>query len=198
MSDLFHPDIPEWYLKAVVAVMVDTPWHTFQVLTKRADRLSSLLRNSLSFAAKCEHIWWGVSVEDKKYGLPRITHLVKSGAAVKFLSVEPLLEDLGEIDLAGVDWVIVGGESGQGARPMNAHWVSNVQRCCQRFAVPFFFKQWGGRNKKLAGRLLNGQTYDEMPEIKRAALPERADRINRSLNLAEKLRGDSAFVQIHV
>lgn len=109
------------------------------------------------------HIWWGVSVENRKYGLPRIEHLRAAPAAMKFLSIEPLLEDVGEIDLTGIDWVIVGGESGSGARPMLREWVVSIRRQCRQYGVPFFFKQWGGVRKKSAGRLLDGRTYDEMP-----------------------------------
>lgn len=144
-------------------VMQLANWHTYQVLTKRADRMRAMLAGPLSFAARDEHIWWGVSVEDKKYGLPRMEALRNTPAAMKFLSVEPLLEDLGKLELQGIDWVIVGGESGHGARPMEKDWVLNIQRQCKAAKVHFFFKQWGGVRKKKAGRLLNGRTYDDMP-----------------------------------
>ena len=165
MSDLFQEDIELEYIIKVVKVMVAANWHIYQVLTKRAERMKELLNNELAFAAKCKHIWWGVSVEDKKYGLPRIEHLRDSIAGVKFLSIEPLLEDLGEINLSGIDWVIVGGESGFGARPMEKSWIDSILHQCQSSNTPFFFKQWGGRNKKLSGRLLNGITYDQMPTL---------------------------------
>jgi protein gp37 len=163
MSDLFQDGVPDSYVEQVVRVMQMANWHTYQVLTKRADRMRDMLAGSLAFAAQDEHIWWGVSVEDKKYGLPRLSALRETSAAMRFLSVEPLLEDLGEINLTGIDWVIVGGESGHGARPMEKDWVLNIQRQCRAAKVDFFFKQWGGVQKKKAGRILNGRTYDEMP-----------------------------------
>jgi protein gp37 len=144
-------------------VMVRADWHTYQILTKRSERMRDLLKTRLRFAAAKSHIWWGVSVENRVYGLPRIAHLRSSSAAVKFLSVEPLLEDVGELDLSGIDWVIVGGESGFGARPMRREWVISIRRQCRQNRVPFFFKQWGGVHKSKAGRLLDGRTYDEMP-----------------------------------
>jgi protein gp37 len=165
MSDLFLEDVELDYILKVVKVMVAANWHTYQVLTKRAERMKQLLNNELAFAAKAKHIWWGVSVEDKKYGLPRIEHLQNSIAQVKFLSIEPLLEDLGQINLFGIDWVIVGGESGRSARPIEKRWVDSMLHQCQAAQVPFFFKQWGGRNKKETGRLLNDRTYDQMPII---------------------------------
>jgi protein gp37 len=125
--------------------------------------MRDLLRTRLRFAAAKPHIWWGVSVENRKHGLPRIDHLRSTPAAVKFLSIEPLLEDLGTINLSRIDWVIVGGESGFGARPMLPQWVTSIRSQCREHGVPFFFKQWGGVRKKRTGRLLDGQTYDEMP-----------------------------------
>ena len=163
MSDLFHPSVPDHYVAQVADVMIEANWHTFQVLTKRADRLESALNTYLSKAASSLHIWWGVSVEDKKHGIPRIQHLRKSAAVVKFLSVEPLLEDLGKLNLNGIDWVIAGGESGPGARNMEAAWVDSVRLQCEAKKVAFFFKQWGGVRKAKTGRLLNGRTYDELP-----------------------------------
>lgn len=163
MSDLFHEDVPDDYIAAVAEVMVQADWHTYQVLTKRAERMCALLETRLRFAAAKPHIWWGVSVENQKYGLPRIEHLRSAPAAVRFLSIEPLLEDLGALNLAHIHWVIVGGESGFGARPMKREWVVSIRRQCRRYGVPFFFKQWGGTQKKKAGRELDGRTYDEMP-----------------------------------
>jgi protein gp37 len=139
-------------------------WHTFQVLTKRAERLKELLCGRMRVAAEREHIRWGVSVEDKKYGLPRIMHLQDAPASVRFLSIEPLLEGLGEFDLSGISWAIVGGESGPGARPMRKEWVISVRNQCRKYRVPFFFKQWGGVRKAKNGRLLDDRTYDEYPE----------------------------------
>ena len=163
MSDLFHADVPDAYIEIVARVMMEARWHTFQVLTKRSERLRNLLSTTIRFAADAEHIWWGVSVENRKHGLPRIEHLRDAPARVRFLSVEPLLEDLGDIDLTGIHWVIVGGESGRGAREMKRDWVVSIQKQCSGASVPFFFKQWGGVRKKAAGRELDGLTYNELP-----------------------------------
>jgi protein gp37 len=163
MSDLFHDAFPDEYIEAVANVMVKADWHTYQVLTKRSARLASLLRGRLRFAAEAQHIWWGVSVEDKKYGLPRLRDLQGSPASVRFLSVEPLLEGLGRLNLNGIHWVIVGGESGHGARPLRKEWVTEIRDQCIDADVPFFFKQWGGVRKKRAGRELDGKTYDGFP-----------------------------------
>lgn len=163
MSDLFHADVPDDYIRACVDVMAAASWHTYQVLTKRSERLRDLLRTTLADAARLPHIWWGVSVENRKHGLPRVEHLRAAPAAVRFLSIEPLLEDLGQIDLRKIDWVIVGGESGAGARPMKREWVTNIRDQCRRAKVRFFFKQWGGVRKCETGRELDGRTHDEMP-----------------------------------
>jgi protein gp37 len=163
MSDLFHKDVPDSYVSAVADVMRVANWHTYQVLTKRSDRLAEMLRGDLLKHAKESHIWWGVSVEDRKYGLPRIEDLRAAPAAVRFLSIEPLLEDIGTINLKGISWVIVGGESGHGARPMHPEWVRSIRDQCEDAGVQFFFKQWGGVHKSVAGRILDGQTYDDMP-----------------------------------
>jgi protein gp37 len=169
MSDLFHKDVPDEYVEEVCRVMERANWHTYQVLTKRSSRMRNLLQTRLGYAAKLPHVWWGVSVEDRAHGLPRVEHLRQAPAAVRFLSVEPLLEDLGELNLEGISWVIVGGESGPGARPMEKAWVESIRRQCEGAGVPFFFKQWGGVRKKQAGRDLNGRTYDDMP--RRVSLP---------------------------
>ncbi len=176
MSDLFQPEVPDAYIEDVVRVMVEANWHTYQVLTKRSERLRDLLSAKLRFASKQPHIWWGVSVEDKRYGLPRVEHLRAAPAAVKFLSIEPLLEDLGAFDISGLDWAIIGGESGHGARPMEEEWVDKILKLCRREDVAFFFKQWGGIHKSTAGRLLHGKTYDEMPDLSVAAIPSRTIR----------------------
>lgn len=165
MSDLFHEAVPDDYIAAVAQIMVAAPWHTFQVLTKRAERMRQLLSKRLSFAAPHSHIWWGVSVENRRIGVPRIGHLQASDAQIRFLSIEPLLEDLGDLRLSGIHWVIVGGESGPGARPMKQEWVLSIKRQCSQSGIPFFFKQWGGVRKKRAGRELEGRTYDEMPSV---------------------------------
>ncbi len=177
MSDLFHKDVDDSYIQAVVKVMELANWHTYQVLTKRSERMRDLLATKLTDAAALPHIWWGVSVENKKHGLPRIDHLRQAPAAVRFLSVEPLLEDLGPTNLDGISWVIVGGESGAGARPMAEEWVLSIRDQCRQAGVPFFFKQWGGWNKKAAGRLLDGRTYDEMPARVQNPVPGRKERL---------------------
>jgi protein gp37 len=181
MSDLFQPGVPDDYIEDVVRVMVEANWHTYQVLTKRSERLLELLSTKLKFAATARHIWWGVSVEDKRYGLPRIKHLRANPAAVKFLSIEPLLEDLGVFDVSGIDWIIVGGESGAGARPMKQAWVENILKLSRRQKVAFFFKQWGGVRKLKTGRLLRGRTYDEMPTLEAADIPQRKVRLTSAL-----------------
>ncbi len=164
MSDLFHDQVPEAYISRVAASMRLARWHTYQVLTKRSERLRDMLRGSLREAATEDHIWWGVSVEDRKYGMPRIADLQASPAAVRFLSVEPLLEDIGKLPLEGISWVIVGGESGPGARPMKEDWVLSIREQCKAAGVAFFFKQWGGVRKKKAGRTLRGRTHDAIPK----------------------------------
>ncbi|MHB0884511.1 MAG: DUF5131 family protein [Bacillota bacterium] len=158
MSDLFHEDVPLSFILRVFEVMQKASWHRFQVLTKRSQRLASL-NNYLTWPP---NVWMGVSVEDEPVK-SRIDDLRKSGARVKFLSVEPLLGPLGTMDLRNIDWVIVGGESGPGARAMDPSWVSDVRDQCQAADVAFFFKQWGGVNKKRSGRELDGRTWDEMP-----------------------------------
>lgn len=163
MSDLFHEGVPTDYILRVAQTMKSASWHTFQVLTKRANRLRNLLDRELYEVSQLPHIWWGVSVENRKHGLPRIDELRAAPAVVRFLSIEPLLEDLGRIDLAGISWVIVGGESGPGAREMRAEWVRPIREQCVSAKVPFFFKQWGGVRKHETGRRLDGSTYDELP-----------------------------------
>ena len=158
MSDLFHVDVPLPYIKQVFEVMKRAHWHQFQVLTKRAERIEEL-NASLKWEP---NIWMGVSVENQKYAY-RIDHLRKTGAHVKFLSIEPLIGPIGKLNLRGIDWVIVGGESGPGARPMDAEWVTGIRDQCQRANVAFFFKQWGGVQKKKTGRTLEGRTWNEMP-----------------------------------
>lgn len=176
MSDLFHPQIPDSFVIQVAEVMMQANWHSYQVLTKRAERLERLLSGPLAFATKTKHIWWGVSVENIKHGKPRIELLRRSPATIRFLSVEPLLEDLGEIDLTDIHWVIVGGESGPGARPLDERWVLNLLRSCREQRVPFFFKQWGGVSKKKNGRKLRGRTYDQLPAIQESPVPPLAER----------------------
>jgi protein gp37 len=159
MSDLFHKDVPVDYVQRVFAIMRDAHWHRFQVLTKRANRL----RDIAAYLPWAPNIWMGVSVESRKYR-PRVDALRDTGAHVKFLSLAPLLGPLDDMNLAGIDWVIVGGESGPGARPIKLEWVTDLRDQCRRAGVSFFFKQWGGRNKKRTGRVLEGRTWDQMPQ----------------------------------
>jgi protein gp37 len=168
MSDLFHEKVPFEYIHRVFDVMSHTPQHTFQVLTKRASRMAEFCLGTTVPA----NVWLGVSVENRKHGLPRIPILRGVNAQVRFLSVEPLLEDLGSFDLSGIHWVIVGGESGKKARPMKPEWVENVKNLCDVADVAFFFKQWGTwgadgqkRSKHANGRRLHGQVWDRMPAL---------------------------------
>lgn len=176
MSDLFHEQVPADYVRKVTRVMQLADWHTYQVLTKRATRMADLLTTELADAASLPHVWWGVSVEDRRFGLPRIDQLRRVPSAVRFLSIEPLIEDLGRLDLEGIHWVIVGGESGTRPRPMDADWVRSIRDQCMLAGVPFFFKQWGGTRKKAAGRILDGMTYDEFPETESQPMPDRGSR----------------------
>jgi len=159
MSDLFHKDVPTEYIQEVFRVMREAYWHRFQVLTKRSLRLLRL-SPELKWSP---NIWMGVSVETQKYTF-RIDHLRETGAHVKFLSLEPLLGALPNLHLKSIDWAIVGGESGPGARVMRPEWVIDIRNQCQAAGVPFFFKQWGGTNKKKSGRILENRTWDEMPQ----------------------------------
>ncbi len=160
MSDLFHDDVPVEFVQKVFAVMRSAHWHIFQVLTKRSERLLDL-SPEIDWP---DNVWMGVSVENSNYTF-RIDHLRSTQANIKFLSLEPLLGPLQNLKLSGIDWVIVGGESGPGARPMQKEWAIEIKEQCQRAGVPFFFKQWGGVNKKRAGRILEGQTWDELPKF---------------------------------
>lgn len=163
MSDLFHKDVPLSFIQKVFKVMNDNPQHTFQVLTKRADLLLRY-NEKLNWTP---NIWMGVSVEDERV-LDRVDYLIQTDAYIKFLSCEPLIGPLPGLNLTGIDWVIVGGESGRKPRPMQEQWVIDIQKKCSEAEVAFFFKQWGGTNKKKAGRSLNGQTYSEMPALETA------------------------------
>jgi protein gp37 len=158
MSDLFHEDVPLAYIREVFGVMTQAHWHRFQILTKRADRLEEL-SSALCWAP---NIWMGVSVESDRFRR-RIDHLRVTGAQIKFLSLEPLLAPLPGLNLTGIDWVIVGGESGPRARPMDPAWAVDLRDQCRNANVPFFFKQWGGKNKKQAGRVLEGRVWNQMP-----------------------------------
>lgn len=167
MSDLFHEQMPNDFLDKIFKIIEQTPQHIYQILTKRENRMAEY------FADKVppKNVWLGVTVEDKKSGLPRIEKLRAIPATIKFLSMEPLLEDLGEVDLSGIDWVIVGGESGPKARPMKEEWVNNIKKQCEKYGIPFFFKQWGTwgadmvkRNKKKNGRMFQGKLWEEYPQ----------------------------------
>lgn len=178
MSDLFHERVPDEYIDKVFAVIAQTPQHTYQILTKRAARMARYFKTR----TPPSNAWLGVSVEDRKYGVPRIDHLRKVPASIRFLSVEPLLSDVGDLDLTEIHWVIVGGESGPKARPMKMEWAEAVRVQCQEQGVSFFFKQWGGwgadgkkRAKAANGRELSGRTWDEMPvRVIRRISPEQA------------------------
>ena len=179
MSDLFHEDVPVDYVRSVFEIMRAADWHIYQVLTKRSRRMRDVVRALPSSLRPRQHIWLGVSVEDRKHGLPRIVDLQDTAAPVRFLSVEPLIEDVGEIDLDGIDWVIVGGESGPGARPMRREWVRSLRRQCRQASVPFFFKQWGGVQKSKQGRELDGRTHDELPDVPLGTPPPTSERRRR-------------------
>ena len=173
MADLFHEDVPDDFIDRVLATIRQSPRHTYQILTKRAERLPRFFANR----PVPPNVWLGVTVEDRRHGLPRIEHLRRVSARVRFLSVEPLLEDLGPLDLGGIDWVIAGGESGPDARPMREEWALGVRDQCLATGVAFVFKQWGAwgpdgvrRDKKANGRLLAGRVWDERPEIVGALL----------------------------
>jgi protein gp37 len=176
MSDVFHEAVPDDYVVQVASVMHQANWHVYQVLTKRSERMARLLGSKLAHVARQPHIWWGVSVEDRRYGLPRVDVLRRTPAAVKFLSIEPLLEDLGRVDLRGIDWVIVGGESGPGARPMRRSWVRGIRDQCREGGVPFFFKQWGGVRKQETGRRLDGRLHSGLPPRSHGPVPEAGER----------------------
>lgn len=158
MSDLFHEKVPVPFIQSVFNIMHEASWHTFQILTKRSSRLADIA-NSLNW---CSNIWVGVSVENSK-NLYRVQDLLNVPAEVRFLSLEPLLGPLPELELTGISWVIVGGESGPGARPLKKHWVVDIRDRCKELSMPFFFKQWGGVRKKKNGREIDGRTWDEMP-----------------------------------
>lgn len=173
MADLFHEDVPDTFIDRVLATIHRTPWHTYQLLTKRAERLPDFFANR----PVPPNVWLGVTVEDRRYGLPRIDLLRQIPARVRFLSVEPLLEDLGPLDLDGIDWVIVGGESGPEARPMRPEWALAVRDSCEATDVAFTFKQWGAwgsdgvrRDKKANGRMLAGQIWNGRPVVRGSLL----------------------------
>ena len=163
MSDLFHKDVPTNFIDDVFKTMETADWHVFQILTKRSPLMRDYLHRRYGPRLAPRHIWCGVSVEDNK-AAARIRHLQEAPLSTRFLSIEPLLGPVGDIDIEGISWVIVGGESGPGARPMNADWVREIRDNCVDSQVPFFFKQWGGVFKKRTGRTLDGRTWDQMPQ----------------------------------
>ena len=162
MSDLFHKDIPTGFIDQVFDTMERADWHIFQVLTKRSSLMRNYLRRRYGEGIAPEHIWCGVSVEDDTV-VSRVRHLQESPVAVRFLSMEPLIGPVNGISMSGISWVIVGGESGPNARPIDESWVLDIRALCKENDVPFFFKQWGGRTPKAGGRLLQGQEYNDMP-----------------------------------
>jgi len=194
MSDLFHEKVPFDYIGRVFDVMRRTPQHTFQVLTKRAERMAEFCEG----ATVPENVWLGVSVENRKYGLPRIPVLRGIDAPIRFLSIEPLLEDLGRFDLSDIHWAIVGGESGNKARPMKPAWVDGIKQQCDEAGVNFFFKQWGGVQKSKYGRVLNGRTYDEIPARSSRHIPSRIERLTLARTIAQLADGwpDAPLVQL--
>lgn len=175
MSDIFHDDVPEAFIQRIFSTMRRATWHTFQVLTKRAERLEKL-GCRLDWPP---NVWMGVTVESPKY-LYRLERLRKTPAHIRFISFEPLLESLGEINLDKIHWAIVGGESGPKARPIDEAWVIDIRDRCRSAGVPFFFKQWGGTNKKKAGRLLDGRTWDEIPYASFLTIPKSHERLMAS------------------
>ncbi|MEW5978912.1 MAG: phage Gp37/Gp68 family protein [Acidobacteriota bacterium] len=180
MSDMFHKDVPASFIHWMFNVMRRASWHQFQVLTKRSQRLLEM-SSSIDWP---DNVWMGVSVESQDFVF-RIDHLRHTDAAIKFLSLEPLLGPLPKLDFRGIDWAIVGGESGPGARPMDPEWVLDIKSQCQKAGVPFFFKQWGGFNKKKTGRLLQGRTWDELPSVLDSHLG-RGGRPNTSASLSSR------------
>lgn len=179
MSDLFQDAVPQSYIAQVFDAMAGADWHVYQVLTKRAERMRASVATLPSRLVAMRHVWLGVSVEDRRYGLPRIDELRATPAATRFLSVEPLLEDLGVLDLSGINWVIVGGESGHGARKMDPEWVRSIRDQCDEQEVPFFFKQWGGVQKSKTGRALDGRVHNGLPQIVCGGVPRRDERLKR-------------------
>jgi protein gp37 len=191
MSDLFHRDVDDVFIEAVFRIMIAADWHVFQVLTKRADRMKAFVSRVFPDLDMYPHIWLGVSVENKQHGLPRIDDLRETAGAVRFLSVEPLLENLGKLALNGIHWVIVGGESGRAPREMRPEWARSVRDQCMRQKVPFFFKQWGGKNKKANGRKLDNEFHDEFPEVN--IRPKELESRRRALDDLARVLEQGAF-----
>lgn len=174
MSDLFHKDIPKAHIAAVFDTMEAADWHVYQVLTKRSSLLQKFINERYNKKPTPPHMWFGVSVESEQTA-SRIAHLQKANASVRFLSIEPLIAPVGTLNLEGIDWVIVGGESGPHARPMEKHWVTDIRNQCLDARVAFFFKQWGGRSPKSGGRLLDGREWNQFPKAKGTHYPAELD-----------------------
>lgn len=187
MSDLFQDAVSIAFIRTTLSVMASADWHIYQVLTKRGERMRDVLSRLPASLVHQRHIWMGVSVEDRKYGLPRLQQLRDTPAAMRFLSIEPLLEDLGSLDLRHIDWVIVGGESGPGARPMKEEWVWAIYHQCAEAGIPFFFKQWGGVQKGKTGRLLGERTFDAFPDVKARPAPGLVERRQKVEHLRHTL-----------
>jgi len=164
MSDLFHKKIPTDYIDKVFSVMETADRHIYQILTKRSSLMEKYLKRRYASGKAPPHVWCGVSIEDEKT-MVRLKHLQKAPAAVRFLSFEPLLGPIGKMNLAGISWVIVGGESGPKARPMEQSWVIDIKKVCEKKKIPFFFKQWGGRTPKAGGRLLEDREWSQFPSL---------------------------------
>jgi protein gp37 len=177
MSDLFHKGIPRAYVSAVFDTMEKADWHVYQVLTKRSSLMQKFISDRYKESLAPPHMWFGVSLENEK-AASRIAHLQKANASIRFLSIEPLIGPVGNVPLDGIAWVIVGGESGYGARPMNPAWVTDIRDQCVDGGVAFFFKQWGGRSPKAGGRLLDGREWNQFPPTHRAASPQLELRIS--------------------
>jgi protein gp37 len=171
MSDLFHKEIPRVYVSAVFDTMEKANWHIYQVLTKRSSLMQKFINDRYKERPAPTHMWFGVSIENEK-ATSRIVHLQKANANIRFLSIEPLIAPVGKISLDGIAWVIVGGESGYGARPMKQEWVTDVRDQCVAASVAFFFKQWGGRSPKAGGRLLDGREWNQFPPTRHAESPQ--------------------------
>ncbi|MCK6445792.1 MAG: phage Gp37/Gp68 family protein [Planctomycetes bacterium] len=179
MSDLFQERVKPEFVAQVFQVMTLADWHHFRILTKRASRMRELLSGKLARAASRPHIGLGVSVEDREHGLPRIDELRRTPAGLRFVAFEPLLEDLGRVDLRGIDWVLVAGESGPHARPMQKEWVLSLRDQCATANVPFYFKGWGGPTRDAGGRKLERRTHEAVPKAAKLDVPPRAERRKR-------------------
>ncbi|TGK45947.1 phage Gp37/Gp68 family protein [Leptospira bouyouniensis] len=196
MSDLFHESFSDEYLYKVFTVMREANWHIYQILTKRPLRMKQLFDSKLKEFSELENIWLGVTVENCREYRKRVSILRNTKVKTRFLSIEPLLEDLGDIDLTKIQWVIVGGESGAGCRPMEESWVQSILKQCEQQNVPMHFKQWGGIRKKRAGRTLNGRTYDNFPEFHFNSIPGKSELKQIKVDLEKLLFEAIAYPQL--